>query len=57
MDNKVTYTEESIASLKKRYDEAVENDEKTFIFEGNEYLLDYAKYMIEYLEGVFRNEK
>jgi|TARA_Y100000310_G_scaffold51147_1_gene47185 hypothetical protein len=57
MSNKVTYTKESTALLKKRYNEAVENNEKVFIFEGNEYLVDYAKHMIKYLEGVFKNEK
>lgn len=38
--------------LKQRYEEAVTNGEETFEFEGHELYHAYAKYMIEYLEGV-----
>jgi hypothetical protein len=37
--------------LKKRYDEAVRDHEYKFTFEGDEFLTDYAKYLIEYLES------
>jgi len=33
------------------YNEAVKNNEKQFTFDGNEVLVTYAKYLIQYLEG------
>lgn len=36
--------------LKKRYEEAVSKNEKRFMYEGNEYLTAYAKYLLEYCE-------
>ncbi len=59
MDNseKITYTKESIERLRKRYEEAIAGGDDRFTFEGNEYMIDYAKYMLEYLEGVFFNDR
>lgn len=37
--------------LKKRYQQAVENGEKDFTFEGNEFVTNFAKYLLEYLES------
>jgi hypothetical protein len=43
-----------LEKLRKRYQLAVDNNEKQFEFEGNLLVLDYAKYMIEYLDFQFR---
>lgn len=56
-DNKITYTKESVERLRGRYREAVACGENEFVFDGKEYVTDYAKYMLEYLEGVFSDEK
>jgi hypothetical protein len=40
-----------LKALKKKYTEAVKDNKETFIFEGNEFLVSYAKYVIEYLEN------
>ncbi len=36
--------------FKKAYKIALKEDKETFIFEGKEFLTNYAKYVIEYLE-------
>lgn len=39
----------------KRFKRAFKNCETdTFIFDGNEFYRPYAKYLIEYLDGVFK---
>jgi hypothetical protein len=51
--NMVSFTLEGFKRFKKRYDEAREHHEGSFMFEGNEFLTDYAKYVIEYLQPKF----
>lgn len=41
-----------LIELKKSYNNAINNSQEIFIFEDNELLVDYAKYLIEYLESV-----
>jgi hypothetical protein len=43
-----------VARLRKRYEQAVRKGEDQFMFEGNEFLVNYAKYLLEYLEGKFK---
>lgn len=47
----IQFTPEKLKEFKKLY----ERTEKgaTFVFEGKEVLKEYAKYVIEYLEGKF----
>jgi len=42
-------TKKEFDILVAKYNIAVENKEKSFIFFGNELVVDYAKYLIEYL--------
>jgi len=37
--------------LQKRYDTAVADNEEQFVFEGFEFLTNYAKYMLEFLDA------
>jgi hypothetical protein len=53
---RVVYTEESLARLKAVYKEAVEKGQDQYTLDGNEYLVAYAKYLIEYLDGVFKSD-
>lgn len=39
--------------LKAAYANAVNRHLETFAFDGNAYVVGYAKYLIEYLEGRF----
>jgi len=48
--NTVTITAESLPKLKAAYQRAVDEGRDTFFFEGNEYVVGYAKYLIEYVE-------
>lgn len=48
------FTPEKLRRFKKAYEQAVEDHDgdrhAVFMFDGNEYVLGYAKYLIEYLE-------
>lgn len=41
-------TEKNYKRFKAFYDEAVQDGKKSFIFEGDEILTSYAKYVVEY---------
>ena len=41
-----------IKSLKRAYKRAVKNDKETFRCDGVEYLTLYAKYLIQFIEGI-----
>lgn len=47
----VEFNKAKLIKFKKAYDKAEKADTESFVFEGNEYILGYAKYLIEYLEG------
>lgn len=47
----IVFNEGKYKRLKKRYEQAVEQKENQFTFEGDEYVTDYAKYLLQYLEG------
>lgn len=49
--NMVSFTPYKLVRLKKAYEQC--EPHKTFIFEGNEYLKEYAGYLIQYLDSVF----
>lgn len=41
-----------LKELKRAHNNAVKNSLNSFNFKGNELLTSYAKYLIEYLEGL-----
>lgn len=49
----ITFDRLKLSRLKKRYGIAREKKEESFRFEGSEFVTDYAKYLIEYLENKF----
>lgn len=59
----VEFTHESAKQFVKHYNEARRSGVVSFKFEGNEYLVTYAYYLIQYLEmnkllaGGFNDEK
>ncbi len=54
MTTEINYTPEKLKALKKIYANAFLNNDTKFVFEGNEYLVSYAKYLIEFLEPKFK---
>lgn len=50
----ISFTKQKYKELKKRYDEAVANKEKSFMFGDQELVTDYAKYMLEYYEMMIK---
>jgi hypothetical protein len=53
----VHWTPEMLKRFKKAYDTAVEDGVTMFIFDGNSFLPDYAKYLIEYLTSSLASSK
>lgn len=50
---KLQFTKDLLATFKKSYELALENNLEIFTFNGHEFLTSYAKYLIEYLESKF----
>jgi len=50
----IDWTEPMFRRLKTRYDKAVMDGEKEFTFDGDVFVTDYAKWLIEYLETKFK---
>ena len=53
MSNTISFTPESFKNFKSDYNSAVENNQEMFVFDGNDFLTSYAKYVIEYLKTKF----
>jgi hypothetical protein len=49
----IDFTREKRDALRREYDKAVAAKQENFKFEGNEYVVAYAKYLLEYLDGKF----
>ncbi len=49
----ITFTPAKMRQLKALYEQACDEKQETFLFEGHEMLIGYAKYLIEYLESRF----
>lgn len=54
MSNTISVDKSTFSRLKNEYQNAVDNSKNTFMFEGNELLTNYAKYLIEYLTPKFK---
>lgn len=50
----IQFDPEKMKRLEKAYEKAVSDGDKSFIFEGDEFVTGYAKYVIEYLHMVFK---
>lgn len=48
--NYITWDHPMLIRFKARFEQAKTANESQFSFEGNEFVTDYAKYLIEYLE-------
>lgn len=52
----ITFTAQKTRELRKAYNRALHTNQNQFAFEGREVLVDYAKYLLEYLESEFGKE-
>ena len=50
MEKTINFDALKLKEFKKHYNIALNDKKEIFIFEENEYLVSYAKYLIEYLE-------
>lgn len=51
--NAVNFTPKKRDALRKEYDQAVEESKDSFVFDGNEFVTDYAKHLLRYLDGQY----
>ena len=49
----ISWTAEKLEKFQIAWKTADKAEQKSFIFEGNEFRVDYGRYLIEYLEYVF----
>ena len=49
----ISWTKETLEKFQTAWKEADKAEQESFTFEGNEYLVSYGRYLIEYLEYVF----
>lgn len=49
--NKVSFDKEKLKRFKKVYKKHEKDSNYVFVFEGEKYLVGYAKYLIHYLEN------
>ena len=54
MSNTLSVDKSTFLRLKNEYKNAINDSKDTFIFEGNELLTNYAKYLIEYFTPMFK---
>ncbi len=54
-DTQIAWSREKLARFKREFKRQCTNKTRcdSFVFDGNEYVLGYAKYLIEYLETTF----
>lgn len=53
MSDIIKWTPEMLVRFKRAYAKALKGDIGAFEFEGHNFLPEYAKYLIEYLDSVF----
>jgi hypothetical protein len=53
-NQQVIFTPEKRDRLRTAYNKAVATHQDTFMFDGVELVTDYAKYLLEYLDTVFK---
>jgi len=54
MDKTITINPTTYKKLKKAYSKAVAEKKTQFTYEGNELLVAYAKYLLQYMESVLK---
>ena len=55
MNNKlVSFDEQTLELFKSSYNQAIALKQESFLFNGDEYIVGYAKYLIEYLNLQFK---
>ena len=54
MSKEITFTATKFKKLKTIYNKAVKEQKESFTFEGDEWLTQYAKHVIEYLTPKFK---
>jgi len=50
----ISFDNNKYTKLRKAYKTALNDGKKSFVFEGHEVLVSYAKYLLEYLETQLR---
>lgn len=56
-DTTVSWDREKFNQFKTAWDAADKDEKESFTFQGNEYLVSYGRYLLEYLDHIFGEEK
>lgn len=54
-DKVINWTPDMLKRFKRAYTKARDDKLEVFIFDDNQYVLSYARYLIEYLDSKFLN--
>ena len=57
MTDKINFTPAKVKALRKAHEEAVKAGKDQFVFEDRDFVTDYAKYLLEYLDTIFKEVK
>jgi hypothetical protein len=57
MSNYISFSEDEAKSFKNTYQQAVDNDSKTFFFKGSTFVTHYAELLVEYMDNEIINKK
>jgi len=49
-DRELSWDSSEVEEFREKYKSAKEKEKKTFFYQGNEYVLNYAKYLLEYID-------
>jgi hypothetical protein len=50
-----TFSRSDYGKLKHAYNKAIKGNKKEFTFDGNVYIIEYAKYLCEYLADFYKH--
>ena len=57
MSSYISFSEDEAKSFKNTYQQAVDNDRKTFFFKGSTFVTHYAQLLVEYMDNEIINKK
>ena len=53
-NKEITFDKELLEEFKIAYNKALKQSQDTFVFYDNEFVIGYAKYLIQYLEQILK---
>ena len=54
MSNVINWNRARLSRFREAYKAALDSKQETFVFEGHDFVIGYAKYLIEFLDDEFK---